>query len=192
MKKLSILFFAILMVMSVNAQNEHLKFKGVPMDGTLNSFVDKLKTKGLNYEGTHEGVAMLSGDFAGYKSCLIYALAPEPRKVVSKAGVIFPEMEKWEDLEKAYMILKSMLTTKYGEPKDVVEEFQGYSTPDSDISKLHALRYDRCKYSTSYETPQGKIVLSLSQRNNMSCFVVLEYYDEINTESVKANAIDDL
>lgn len=43
-----LLFFA---VGICSAQSEHMKFKGIPMEGSLNSFVDKLKSKGYTYLG---------------------------------------------------------------------------------------------------------------------------------------------
>ena len=32
-----------------NAQTNHMKFKGIPIEGTLDSFVQKLKSKGFTY-----------------------------------------------------------------------------------------------------------------------------------------------
>ena len=33
-----------------SAQTEHMKFKGVPMEGTLQTFTSKLKAKGFTFE----------------------------------------------------------------------------------------------------------------------------------------------
>lgn len=49
------------------AQTEHMKFKGIPMEGTLQTFTTKLKTKGFTPIGIQDGVSMLTGEFAGYK-----------------------------------------------------------------------------------------------------------------------------
>ena len=38
--------------------------------------------------------------------------------MICKVSVAFPEMEKWGDLERCYLNYKSMLSEKYGEPKD--------------------------------------------------------------------------
>ena len=38
--------------------------------------------------------------------------------MICKVSVAFPEMEKWGDLEHCYLNYKSMLSEKYGEPKD--------------------------------------------------------------------------
>lgn len=47
MKKLSFLLIALLMAIMANAQTEHLKFMGIPIDGTLDEFSNKLKKQGL-------------------------------------------------------------------------------------------------------------------------------------------------
>ena len=52
------LFFTVLfsvLVSVCSAQTNHMKFKGVPMEGTLNSFVQKLKDKGFTYIGAQVG-----------------------------------------------------------------------------------------------------------------------------------------
>ena len=51
--------------------SEHLSFKGVPIDGTLNVYVSKMEKGGFTLIGTEDGVAMLKGDFAAYKGCII-------------------------------------------------------------------------------------------------------------------------
>ena len=43
------------------AQSEHMKFKGIPMEGTLKTFTTKLKTKGFTQIAIHDRVSMLTG-----------------------------------------------------------------------------------------------------------------------------------
>lgn len=50
-----------------------------------------------------------------------------------------------------------MLTEKYGQPSEVVEKFDTYSEPDNDNSKMNEVKFDRCKYYTTYETKQGRL-----------------------------------
>ena len=66
------LIFAVAFVLSSFAQTtEHLKFKGVPIDGTLSEYVLKMKQAGFHLIETDDGVAVLEGEFAGYRGCLI-------------------------------------------------------------------------------------------------------------------------
>ena len=49
------------------AQTEHMKFKGVPMEGTIQSFTNKLVAKGFTSIGIEDGVSLLTGELA--KNC---------------------------------------------------------------------------------------------------------------------------
>jgi hypothetical protein len=51
---------------------------------------------------------------------------------------------------------------------------------------------DNCKYTTIYKTEKGNIELSISHDSVLSCFVMLTYRDKINSEKIRAKAMDDL
>lgn len=187
------LIFMIIIALSLFAQTtEHLKFKGVPIDGTLSEYVLKMKQAGFQLIETDDGVAVLEGEFAGYRGCLIAVSTLKSVNVVNTIGVIFPAREDWSSLEGNYEHLKSMLTTKYGEPADVVEKFQGYSTPRDNNAKIYELLMDRCTWYTIFETENGDIQLSLEKGDYGEYFVLLKYYDKINTEAVRSAAMEDL
>ncbi len=172
--------------------NEHLTFKGIPIDGTLKEFTAKLKQKGFTHISSEEGVALFSGDFAGYKNCTAIAVSSKERDLVCKVAVIFPSHDKWSELESDYMSLKRMLTEKYGEPSECVEKFQSPFPPQDDNRKMHELKLDMCKYYSAFETERGSIELQLSHQSVMKCFVTLSYYDGINQKAILSDAMNDL
>jgi len=195
MKKILIsLFFVFAATISFaqTQSSDHLTFKGVPIDGTLSEYVSKMKQNGFTLVGTENGIAMLRGDFAGFKDCIVGVATLKQKDLVSKITVIFPERDTWSSLSGNYFSLKEMLTEKYGEPSKSVEEFQTYSEPRDDGDRMHAVKMDNCKYHTTYETEKGRIELSIDHESVMSCFVRLSYYDKINSDIIKAKAIDDL
>lgn len=194
MKNFFFVLYLAFTVFAASAQNvsEHMTFKGIPIDGTLNSFVTKLKQKGFTYIGTDDGVAMFRGDFAAYKNCTVGAVSSKEKDLVVKVAVIFPSHETWSTLENNYLSLKQMLTTKYGEPSDCVETFQSYSQPKDDNMKMHELQMDRCKYQTLFETEKGNIELQLGHQSFSGCYVILSYYDAVNQKTVMSDAMDDL
>lgn len=173
-------------------ESPHLSFKGVPIDGTLNEYVQKMKQKGFDYIGTEDGIAILTGDFAAYKGCTIGVATLKQKDLVSKITVIFPNCETWSALTNNYYSLKEMLTEKYGKPADVTEKFQGYSEPRDDNSRMHEVKMDRCKYITTFETPKGSIQLYIGHNSMMSCYVLLSYFDRINGDVIRAKAMEDL
>ena len=171
--------------------SKHLSFKGVPIDGTLTEYVSKMKKSGFTHEGTNDGVAILSGEFASYKDCYIGVSTLKKIDLVNKIVVIFQDRDNWSSLSSNYYDLKDLLTIKYGKPSREVEEFQGY-TPRDDSGKFTAVRLDRCKYITVFETEKGEIRLTIANDGVARCYVTLSYIDKINSEEVKKQALDDL
>ena len=194
MKRISLVIITILASLSVFAQtkSQHLTFKGVPIDGSLNQFVANMKAKGFVGSVDKDGIASLKGDFAGYKGCYVIVSTLNNKDLVSTIGVVFPECKTWSDLEGNYNKLKGMLTTKYGEPAKVIEEFQKDWFTGDDNSKMYELKMDRCNYQSLFRTEKGEIVLKLIHDNVGYCHVLLGYYDKINRLEVEAVAMDDL
>ena len=193
MKKIVVTLFLLMSFTLIFAQSsEHLKFKGVPIDGTLNEYVSKMKQAGFQLIGTDDGVALLEGEFAGYRGCLIAVSTLKSVNVVNTIGVVFPARENWSSLEGDYEHLKSMLTEKYGEPSDVVEKFQGYGDPQTDQEKWINIMTDNYTWYTIFETEDGDIQLSLEKGDYGEYFVLLKYFDKINTEAVRSAAMEDL
>lgn len=189
MRKFFTLIFALLNVTFSFAQ-EHLTFKGVPIDGTLSSYVSKMKAKGFTSYGSSDGVAILKGDFAAHKSCTITVATMQNRDLVSRIDVMFPEQSQWQYLYGDYSELKNLLTIKYGEPTECVEEFQGYSITDD--MKMLSVKTDKCKYASVFTTNNGSIELSIAHGDFTKCFVKLLYVDKTNNDSVIQDALDDL
>ena len=192
MKKLIVSIIATILSSALFAQSEHLSFKNVPIDGTLNQFVARMKSAGFVSESMRDGTAVLKGDFAGYKGCHIVVSTLQNKDLVSTIGVIFPECSNWSILEGNYVKLKEMLVTKYGTPAEVIEEFQRPLYADDDNSKMHELKMDRCTYRTLFQTEKGNIALKLIHDDYLDCHVLLGYYDKINGLEIEAAALDDL
>ena len=190
---ISMLIFACIAIgMSAQETQEHLKFKGIPIDGTVSNFVAKLKQKGYTYITEYNGAALLIGEFASTKDCLIFVIAPSNNGSISKIGVEFPSYDTWAPLESKYMSLKNMLSTKYGAPFYCEETFQTYSQPTDDGLKMSYLKMDKCKYNSAFDAKNGEIQLSITHFGYDSCYIKLVYFDDINDNAAQENAMDDL
>lgn len=187
------LVFVLMTTFSFAQSSEHLSFKGVPIDGTLSEYVSKMKSNGFSLLENKKGVAILMGDFAGYKDCMVMVSTLDQNDLVYNINVQFPKRDTWSTLSGNYFDLKKMLTEKYGVPSVVVEKFNStnYQTKD-DVSKMHDVGMDRCKYYSIWQTEKGKIQLSIDHDGLIKKFVSLGYFDKINSEKIKAKAIDDL
>jgi hypothetical protein len=197
MKKIisSLIFSAIVMTSFAQVKQDtskHLVFKGVPIDGTLDEFILKMKKIGFTHTGSEDGVAILKGDFASYKSCVVGVSTLKTKDLVSKIVVIFPDSDSWSSLYGNYFDLKEMLIEKYGNFSDSNETFQSHLQPESDLLKMSYVKSDKCKYYTTYKTEKGSIHLSIGHNQLLQCFVSLVYFDKINSETIKRQALDDL
>lgn len=193
MKKILLLLIIAFLALSSFSQTQpsaHLTFKGVPIDGTLNEFVLKMKDVGFTLLKTDNGFAILNGEFAGYKDCILIVGTLEEKDLVARITVLFPELGNWSPLSYNYFMLKELLTEKYGQPSESVEKFEPYE-PGDDGSRMSAVKSDMCKYSTTYDTELGTIVLSIDQRESESR-VALVYRDKINVKLIKAKVMEDL
>ncbi len=149
------LIFALIAISSFAQiqSSDHLTFKGVPIDGTLNEYVSKMKQNGFTHTGTEDGVAMLTGDFAAYKNCIVGVVTLKQKDLVSKITVIFPESDTWSLLSSNYFSLKEMLTQKYGKPSECVEKFDSYSKP-----MMMAIECTQLKWITANITQLTKLI----------------------------------
>ena len=189
MKKLFTFLAAVMVAVSMMAEG-HMKFKGVEIDGTPEEFVSKMKAKGFVYTGNQDGIETMVGDFATYKNCVLYLTSLENKMV--KVSVIFPdEADTWSLLYNKYTTLKDLLTTKYGKPVIDKEEWQSYSRPRDDDSKLHELKMNRATIGARYELTEGSIEISLLSVQ-MQCCVILIYADAANQRSAIEKAMEDL
>ena len=193
MKTKFLLIFSLFFLALLQAQtSEHLTFKGVPIDGRLSEFVAKMKLAGFTHLQTTDGIAFLTGDFAGYKKCMVGISTLKQHDLVHKAVVIFPDLSSWGALENNYLNLKSLLTEKYGEPTTVLEQFETNVQYLDDNLRLTYLQLDQCKYYSVWDTNKGTIQLGIDHNGIESCFVKLAYFDKINSAIIETNAKDDL
>ena len=194
MKKFLLVFFALAMTITTRGQSasDHMTFKGIPISGSLMEFAQKLSQKGFTVVQTNDANVVLVGDFAGYKDCQILLLATKETKTIYTIGVLLPSSTSWSLLETNYNALKAMLTQKYGSPKNVVEKFQGISSGASNDIKMHYLKTDQCTYSSTFETSNGKITISLLYLTGEGAHASVTYVDRINNEIAFKRSLDDL
>lgn len=173
---------------------QHLSFKGVPIDGTLKEYTNAMIKAGFQYEGTTpNGSSMLTGDFAGYKGCTIGVSTMENLDVVSHIAVLFPDNDTWTAVLSDYESLKSMLTEKYGYPTDSKEIFTGYIGDYHNGLIMHALKDGEYEWYTSFSTELGYIRLSITSGIKYhTAAVTLVYFDKINSDKIRQSAMDDL
>jgi outer membrane protein assembly factor BamA len=151
-----------------------MTFKGIPINGSLSSFVSNLKSKGFTLDLIEDGLATLKGDFAGKSNCTIVVVATEQSNTVWKVVVFFPEKTSWYSLKSEYESFKESYTEKYGNP----ESYEFFSNPyyEGDGYELQALTSEKCRFVSYYQTDKGYITVEV---HRSQCLLV-SYEDAIN------------
>lgn len=90
MKKLILLFLSVIVCVTMQGQT-HMKFMGIPLDGTVESFSQKLKAKGINYDAVASkklspGAKLYRGTFMGEKAQFVVMFNAKNR-IVYGVGV---------------------------------------------------------------------------------------------------------
>ena len=175
MKRFLLLIISVLLALNANAQqeNKHLTFKGIPIDGSLSSFITKLEKQGFSLETTYDNAAMMKGNFGG-ENCEIGIYSTANANSVFQIIVAFPKSSTWASLKAIYNKYKDALTKKYGKP-EVIEKF--YSPYDEgDGYEMSAIKADKCLYSSKFYVEHGIIQLVIFNSANIG----IAYTDKIN------------
>jgi hypothetical protein len=180
MRKLVIV--ALLLLASVNLiAQEHLSFKGIPIQGSMAEFCQKLKTKGLKQIGYEEKVALFTGDFTG-RNATIAVTASADGKNVYGVVVLFDSSEEWNTLVDTYDYYKDLYTRKYNTPSMTREKNPAHS--DSNIALMAEVDQGTVEYYCVWEVAGDKIQLSIEKSAGVyEGMVLIRYQDTQNVEA---------
>ena len=176
MKKLLLLLACWVICLFANAQ-EHLKFKNIPIDGSVENFVQKLKLQGYKDVATQNGFSLLTGDFADDNDVAVL-IAANDKGIVYAISVMIDGGNSWSSLKAKYQKYKSALSEKYGKPSKVIEEF--YSPYyEYDGYEISAFKNDKATYLTSFAQLDGNISVVIVAFNG-AVGVTIVYQDAQN------------
>lgn len=163
-----------------------MEFKGIPLNGTLSSFVQKMKVIGYKTILTQDYAVIMEGEFIGEKAN-IFILATPKTKIVWKIGVTLEKEISWSSLRFAYFKTKESYIKKYGKPRHSFEKFED-PYYEGDGYELQALKMEKCSYISYFETPEGMISVGMDSSGCIS----IAYEDGINVKIAskeKENAV---
>ena len=178
-----------LLSLSVFSQ-EHLDFRGIPIDGHIDNFIAKMKTLGYTISSKDDVSAIMKGKFTN-RDADIFILATPQTKTVFKVFVDFEKESSWSTLKNNYFDYKELYIKKYGETEHAYEFF---SKPyyEGDGYELQALTKEKCTYATFFKTQNGIVVVELTKYECLR----LAYEDKINIElrdkEKTASALDEI
>jgi hypothetical protein len=175
MKKTLLSFALTLVTLLTFAQNQHLKFKDIPIDGPLAEFVGKLRQQGFVLNEMDGDSAVLEGEFVN-ETCEIYVAASPISNTVWSVGVYLPKMTSWSSIKSKYHSFKANFTAKYGTPRS----YEYFSDPyyEGDGYEMQAVRLEECTYVSFWTIPEGHLKVEISKFEQL----YFDYEDRINSE----------
>lgn len=178
-----------LVVFSVYAQ-EHLTFKGIPIEGSMSSFCQKLQSKGFIKLASNNNITLFSGDFTGQQAT-IGVSSTDDGKNVCHVGVLFNSIDDWSTLVKTYTYYKELYIKKYGNP--TLNEEYNPSLSDNNRSLMYELINGTATYTSAWEVVGGTIELSIIKSDPYGTgAVIISYRDAMNAETKIQNDLSDI
>ena len=192
MKRITFLTVFLLISLASFAQTptEHLTFKGVPIEGSMTGFCEKLKTKGFTLIGQDNNITLFSGDFTGRKATVGVAATDDGKNVFS-VGVLFDPSGEWNTLVNTYEYYKDLYTRKYGKPTISKENNPAHS--DSNTALMAEVYQGTVVYGSTWEVTGGDIQLSIEKSFGVyEGMVMIRYRDSQNIEDKIQNDLEDI
>ncbi len=185
MRKLFFLCLFVLAVFVGCGQTNHLKFMGVSMNYTLNTFVSYMQQKGFSKTNSDGYVCHMKGRFAGEQVELqIYATSST--KYVNTVLVIFDEYSGV-----TYSGMKSRLLDKY----DMFYTMDFDDTEPDDGFVKNSVKHCLIKTDCNENDECNYIILSLAKEYSFSSEakkVIISYVDRLNMLKGEKENDDDL
>lgn len=189
MRKLVITFTMLFAVISLMAQ-EHLSFKGIPIEGSMTAFCQKLKAKGFTSIGSENNLTLFTGDFTG-RNATVGVTATDDGKDVFAVVVLFDPSGEWNALVNTYDYYKDLYTRKYGKPSISKEKNPALS--DSNTALMAEVHQGTVVYGSAWEVTGGDIQLSIEKSSGVyKGMVMIRYRDSQNVETKIQNDLNDI
>lgn len=169
---------------------EHLSFKGIPIEGSMTSFCQKLKAKGFTQLGRDNNITLFSGDFTGRQATVGVGASDDGKNVYSVV-VLFDPSKEWNTLVNTYDYYKDLYTRKYGNPAVCRENNPGRS--NSNTSLMAKVQEGTVTYTSGWVVTGGEIDLSITKSNGLyEGMVVIRYRDRQNVNAKIEKDLEDI
>ena len=185
MKKFIFTLYFLIVAIAANAQ-EHLSFKGIPIEGSITTFCQKLKAKCLVQVHSADNIRLFTGDFTG-RDATIGVVADQTGKNVFSVVVIFPASGEWNTLVNTYDYYKDLYTEKYGSPSFNKEYNPSRSDSNTEVHQGTVV------YGSVFNAPGGTIELTIDKADGVyQGQVIIRYKDAQNVQEKRQSDLDEI
>ena len=192
MRKLIVSFAFMVIALTSYAQSssEHLTFKGIPIEGSMSEFCQKLKAKGFTSIGSENNLALFIGDFTG-RNATIGVTATDDGKNVFAVVVFFDPSGEWNTLVNTYDYYKDLYTHKYGSP--TISKEKNPARSDSNAALMAEVHQGTVVWGCVWDLTGGDIELSIKKTSGFyEGMVVIRYRDSQNVETKIQKDLEDI
>lgn len=186
------LFFTLtLLFAAINLMaQEHLSFKGIPIEGSMTNFCQKLKNKGFTSIGSENNFTLFTGDFTGCNAT-VGVTATDDGKNVFAVVVLFDPSGEWNSLVNTYDYYKDLYTRKYGKP--TISKENNPALLDSNTALMAEVHQGTVTYGSVWEVTGGDIQLSIEKSSGFyEGMVIIRYRDSQNVEAKIQSDLEDI
>jgi hypothetical protein len=154
MKRFLSFFVALVLTLGVMAQTQHLKFQGIPLNGTISAFHQKLVAKGFKHDAVlSKGVGAGTRCFSGVcfnKEAMIGVYYIPKTKLVCGLSVSI-EYTDIDDQKADFKRINNALAKKYPNAEVIEDEYEdkniyvldeGQILVYCELDKLYVMYYD--------------------------------------------------
>ncbi len=189
MKKLLITLTVLFAAINIVAR-EHLSFKGIPIEGSMTAFCQKLKAKGFTQTGRDNNVTTFTGNFTG-RQATVGVVATDDGENVFSVVVFFESSREWSTLVDTYGYYKGLYTRKYGKPTFSKEDNPARSNSNDQL--MFEVAQGTVVYDSVWKVTGGDIQLSIKKATEyLRGQVTIRYQDSQNTEAKIQKDLDDI
>lgn len=172
---------------------DHLTFKGIPIEGDLSGFCQKLRGKGFIQTGSQDNVLLFKGNFTG-RQATVGVFSTDNGQDVFSVEVFFDNTDSWNTLIESYEYYKSLYIEKYGNPAQCVEK-KNYDG-DNNTLMMNQLCQGEITYFCTFKAPGGSIQLSIEKASRgkklFEGFVLIRYQDVQNVNAKRQSDLDEI
>ncbi len=175
MRHILTLAACLLLCAGLGAQEEHLRFNGIPLDGPVEAFTVALE--GFTVLGSNDAGIILQGTLYG-RSCKLLVKSLPGSGIVYGVDASLPIRNDWSVCKGDYLALQKELSAIYGRPKKI-EKFD-HPFREGDRCELRHLNMGLCKWLSDYMTPEGSVSLRIQPVIVNNGQVVVSFEDRQN------------
>lgn len=156
----------------------HLRFMGMPIDGSPLGCIEYLKDKGFVFREQKGSIFIMTGRFSGQENCIVSITTKE--NFVWKTSVSFPTQPSWNSVKAEYERYKQSYTEKYQVRPECIENLIPRFREGTG-QEHWGFEDDSSHWQSVFTLPDGFITLAIKfNRTNSMLYLVVDYVDKVN------------